>query len=580
MYNYDKTPSFPIPGKVFPGWNSICEELSRKIKSTQSNHYVLVVECYQGVNHNELMAGFNLLQPDLLIDSADAFYSQEKILETTFPDVTDDAIFGYMSRLSYREFIDAEKVELISKKIKDTSGLVIVYGHGAALIAEQYDCLVYADMARWEIQLRQRKHEVCNLGIKNEDEAPGIQYKRGYFVDWRVCDRLKQELFEKADYWLDSNKANEPKMISTQTMLDGLSAVAETPFRMVPYFDPGPWGGQWMKEVCGLDKSKQNFAWSFDGVPEENSLLFEIDGEIFEIPCINLVFYKSKELLGEPVESRFGKEFPIRFDFLDTMEGGNLSLQVHPTTQYIREKFGMNYTQDESYYMLDAKPDATVYLGLRTGVNPDEMIADLQRAQDSDYLFEAEKYINIFPAKKHDHFLIPNGTIHCSGVNGMVLEISATPYIFTFKLYDWARLGMDGKPRAINIAHGSKVIQWDRDTEYCLKNLVGQIEVVAEGDGWLEERTGLHKNEFIETRRHWFTKTVMHQTGDSVNVLNLIEGSEAIVESPMNKFKPFIVHYAETFVVPAAVGEYTIRPFGESEGKQCGTIKAYVRFKN
>ncbi len=577
MSNYNKTPFFPLHESLFKGWDSIINEINPEVKN--SNRYVLVVECYQGVYHNELLEGFGRLNPDVLIKSEDAFYPEEKIREITFPDVTDDAIFGYMTRLTYDKLLDPEKVEALREKINKATGLVIVYGHAAAIVADKSDCLVYADMARWEIQLRQRKHEVNNIGLRNADEAPGIQYKRGFFVDWRICDKLKQQLFERADFWLDTNKANYPKMISTKTMLHGLSEVAKSPFRVVPYFDPGPWGGQWMKDVCGLDKTKVNFAWSFDGVPEENSLLFEIDNEIFEIPSINLVFYKSKELLGEPVESRFGKEFPIRFDFLDTIGGGNLSLQVHPTTQYIRDTFGMNYTQDESYYMLDAKEDATVFLGLKTGIDSGEMIADLQKAQDTGETFEAEKYVNVFPAKKHDHFLIPNGTIHCSGVNGMVLEISATPYIFTFKLYDWGRLGLDGEPRAINIEHGSKVINWDRDTQYCLDNLVNQIELIAEGDGWHEERTGLHKNEFIETRRHWFTKPVTHRTNDSVNVLNLIEGTEAIIESPTNAFAPFVVHYAETFIIPAAVGEYTIRPFGESEGKECATIKAYVRHK-
>jgi len=577
MSNYNKMPYFPIPGKLFSTWTTIREELTERIKTSQSDRYLLVVECYQGVDHNELTTGFKQLNPTLFIHSSEAFYSEEKIKELTFPDVTDDAIFGYMTRLSYTDFLDPDKVALIRKKIQESTGLVIVYGHAAAVIAEECDCLVYADMARWEIQLRQRKHEVCNLGIENSDEVAGIQYKRGFFVDWRVCDRLKQDLFEKADYWLDTNKKNAPRMISAETLLNGLTTISERPFRVVPYFDPGPWGGQWMKKVFELDKKQQNFAWSFDGVPEENSLLFEVEGVIVEIPSINLVFYKSAELLGEPVESRFGKEFPIRFDFLDTMDGGNLSLQVHPTTQYIRDAFGMNYTQDESYYMLDTKPDATVYLGLKTGIDSTEMLADLQNAQEKGIKFDAEKYVNTFPAKKHDHFLIPNGTIHCSGANSMVLEISATPYIFTFKLYDWGRMGMDGEPRAINIEHGSKVIQWNRDTEYCSEILVGQVEQVAEGEGWREERTGLHKNEFIETRRHWFSKRVLHQTRDSVNVLNLVEGNEAIVESPTNKFKPYVVHYAETFIVPAQVGEYSIRPYGESEGKECATIKAYVR---
>jgi mannose-6-phosphate isomerase class I len=579
MSNYSKTPFFPLSGNLTKDWDNIINELKSGIKKNISNRYVLVVECYQGVYHNELIEGFNRLNPTILIKSEEAFYSEEKILEITFPDVTDDAIFGYMTRLTYNQLLDPEKVEYLRKKINNTTGLILVYGHAAAIIAEEPDCLVYADMARWEIQLRQRKHEINNIGLKNFDEASGIQYKRGYFVDWRICDKLKQQLFNKADFWLDTNEANHPKMISTKTMLDGLSQVVKSPFRVVPYFDPGPWGGQWMKEVCGLDKTKQNYAWSFDGVPEENSLLFKLNDVFFEIPSINLVFYKSKELLGEPVESRFGKEFPIRFDFLDTFEGGNLSLQVHPTTQYIRDNFGMNYTQDESYYLLDAKEDATVFLGLKTGIDSAEMIADLQKAQETGETFEAEKYVNVFPAKKHDHFLIPSGTVHCSGVNGMVLEISATPYIFTFKLYDWGRLGLDGEPRAINIEHGSRVIDWDRDTQYCLDNLVNQMELVAEGNGWREERTGLHKNEFIETRRHWFTKPVSHQTNDSVNVLNLVEGREAIIESPTNAFEPFVVHYAETVIIPAVVGEYTIRPYGESEGKECATIKAYIRHR-
>jgi hypothetical protein len=63
-------------------------------------------------------------------------------------------------------------------------------------------------------------------------------------------------------------------------------------------------------------------------------------------------------------------------------------------------------------------------------------------------------------------------------------------------------------------------------------NLINLIEPIAQGDGWREERTGLHELEFIETQRHWFTKTTPHDTRGTVNVLNLVEGDEAIVESP------------------------------------------------
>jgi hypothetical protein len=121
------------------------------------------------------------------------------------------------------------------------------------------------------------------------------------------------------------------------------------------------------------------------------------------------------------------------------------------------------------------------------------------------------------------------------------------------------------------------VIQWDRRRSWTKKNLINRFEKIGEGEGWIEERTGLHEFQFIETRRHWFTGTVPHHTHGGVNVINLVEGREAVVESPDHSFEPFIVHYAETFIVPASVGAYTIRPYGESVGTMCGTLKAFVR---
>jgi len=296
-----------------------------------------------------------------------------------------------------------------------------------------------------------------------------------------------------------------------------------------------------------------------------------------EIPAINLVFYQTDNLLGPKVHARFGDEFPIRFDFLDTMGGGNLSLQVHPLTEYIQETFGMPYTQDESYYMLDVEEGAFVYLGLQEDINPDTMIQELKLAQNEGVAFNAEKHVQKWPVRKHDHISIPAGTVHCSGAGSMVLEISATPYIFTFKLWDWGRLGLDGQPRPINIEHGEKVIQWDRTASWVEKKALNLVEPLGSGTGWREERTGLNELEFIETRRHWFTGTVAHHTQGIVNVLNLVQGDEAIVESPSGAFAPFIVHFAETFIVPAAVGEYTIKPYGEAAGTECATLKAYVR---
>lgn len=570
--NYDKFPSTVIAGTIFQGWDEIRGILSDCLKSNN----VLAVDCYTGVYEEELVRELSKLSARLIL-VRDLYKEESELRCMTERFMTEDVLFGYVTNLCISDYFDAEKLEDARRCACGVSTPLIIIGTGAGMVAPGAT-LVYVDMARWEIQQRCRRHEVKALGIDNREDAVSLQYKRGYFNDWRICDRYKSTLFEHVDYWLDSHIPGSPKMIDRQTFYKGIDKTASKPFRVVPYFDQAPWGGQWMKEVCDLDPDVPNYGWCFDCVPEENSLYLEVNGVRFELPSVDLVLLKSKELLGEPVEARFGKEFPIRFDFLDTMGGGNLSLQVHPTTQFIHENFGMFYTQDESYYLLDAEEDAVVYLGVRNGTDSKEMIEELRRAQRGEKVFDAEKYVNKIPAKKHDHFLIPGGTVHCSGANSMVLEISSTPNLFTFKLWDWQRMGLDGKPRPINVERGKCVIDWRRDTDYVYRNLRNCVTVIEEGEGWTEERTGLHENEFIETRRHRFRVPVLHHTNGSVNVFNLVEGEEAIIESPDRSFEPFVVHYAETFIIPACVGEYTIRPYGQSEGKECVTIKAYVRF--
>ena len=572
--NYDRCPSTKISGTVIQGWENICSLLEEHLKA----YPALAVDFYTGVYEEEVINELHRLSPALFIDTRDLMKPESEIKAMTARFMTDDVLFGYVTNITLNDYFDQDKLKKAREEVIATKGKVVVVGSGAAMVVPAEAVLVYADMTRWEIQQRFRRHEVKALGIDNRKDAVSLQYKRGYFNDWRVCDKYKESLFDKVDFWLDTHIATEPKMIDQTTFFKGIEETVHSPFRVVPFFDPAPWGGQWMKEVCDLDPEKENYGWCFDCVPEENSLYFEVNGVRFELPSVDLVLLKTRELLGEPVEARFGKDFPIRFDFLDTVGGGNLSVQVHPTTQFIRENFGMYYTQDESYYLLDAKEGATVYLGLKTGIDKNEMIEDLRKAQKGEIVFNTEKYVNKLPAKKHDHYLIPGGTVHCSGSEALVLEISSTPNLFTFKLWDWQRLGLDGKPRPINVERGKEVIDWKRDTEYVKQHLANHLTKISEGDGWREERTGLHPNEFIETRRHWFTKPVTHHTNNSVNVLNLIEGEEAIIESPNGAFKPFVVHYAETFIIPANVNEYIISPYGKSAGKECATIKAYVRF--
>jgi len=570
--NYDLKP-FVACGTAderIAGWDAIATAIIAAGPRT------IAIEAYPGTVRADLEELCSRLDATRALDTADAFKPESEIDSMLAPDLTDDPVFGHITQHELRDFFDPEELDRIRVQLASSTDRVIICGPGAALVGP-VDVLVYADMPRWEIQQRQRRGEVANLGASNF-AAPALEkYKRGYFVDWRVGDRHKNDVFDRVDFFLDTTDRERPAMVTGATLRRGLARAARRPFRVVPLFDPAPWGGQWMRNVCRLPSGPPNYGWCFDCVPEENTLLLGFGETRFAIPALDLVLRHPRELLGAAVEDRFGGEFPIRFDFLDTIEGGNLSLQVHPLTAYMREQVGVGYTQDESYYILDAEPDATVYLGAKTDIDPKAMFAELRKAESEGLAFTAETYVNRFPARRHDHFLIPAGTLHCSGAGSLVLEISATPYIFTFKLWDWGRMGLDGRPRPIHLDHGERNVCWERDRAYAERCLINRTTDIGEGNGWRAERTGLHETEFIETHRHWFTATVPHDTGGSVNVLNLVEGEEAVVESLDGGFEPFTVHYAETFIVPASVGAYTIRPTGTEHEQMHATIKAFVR---
>ena len=584
--NYELHPQMKITGYENEIWDEkkeIIEELKRAVQEKQKEKKtcILSFDLYPGVRKEEMMELTNALQPDRIFDIEDCAKDEETLLREFKDYITDDRVFGIMCHKTIDTWFESEKLETMKKAIetecaeeKDTNGgLIVIVGTATELLAEA-DVLVYCDLTRWEVQLRYRSG-MPNWHSTNYNDPILTKYKRGFFIEWRLADRYKKERYEKFTYLLDTEKENAPVLTTGNAFRGALQQLARQPFRMEPYFDPGVWGGQWMKENFGLDASKENFAWSFDGVPEENSLLLDFGSCVVETPALNLVYAHPRELLGDRVHARFGKEFPIRFDMLDTMHGQNLSLQVHPLTEYIQSHFHMHYTQDESYYLLDAAGEAPcVYLGIKTGTKPEEMIDALQTAQNGGKPFPAEKFVNKIPVKKHDHVLIPAGTVHCSGADTMVLEISATPYIFTFKLWDWGRVDLDGKPRPIHLEHGAANIQWYRNTEWVHRNLVNAVAEVYTGENGTVVRTGLHELEFLDTFRFTTSSTLPVHRNGSVHMLNLIDGTRAVLRSKSDAFPPLELHYAETCIVPQAAGDYEI---SSPDGSEVKVILACVR---
>ena len=480
----------------------------------------------------------------------------------------DDPVFGKKYDGNLSDFYDTIKLNLIIPEYSDVA-IRIVYGTGAAL-SKLNAKLIYIDLPKNEIQYRMRAGSIRNIGTE-ELFTTSQMYKRFYFVDWPVLNKHKEQLLPKIDIIVDEQRINEITWMKGNDFRDVLIEMTNHPFRARPWFEAGVWGGNWMKKnIEGLNQNEINYAWSFELITPENGIVIEGNSRLLEVSFDFLLYTDHEKILGNAAK-RFGKEFPIRFDFLDTYDGGNLSIQCHPRPEYIKENFGENFTQDETYYILDCEPNAKVYLGFQDDINKDEFRNALFNAQQNNIELSVDKFVQKHDAHKHDLFLIPNGTIHASGKNNMVLEISSTPYIFTFKMYDWLRLDLNGQPRPINIEHAFNNLYFDRKGYSVAKELISHPQII---DNWQDGRKlklPTHPVHFYEVDRYEFKGSVQINTKNQCHICMLVEG-ESIEVSSDNFVQTFI--YAETFVIPAAVNSYQ---FNYNGNNTAFVVIAYVK---
>jgi mannose-6-phosphate isomerase class I len=494
------------------------------------------------------------------INTRDFLKPEEEISNIVNPFLGgDDPLFGTKCTLELIDFFDTNWLRNNFQEVNSVH--YIIYGTGAGLIKEQ-GLLIYIDQPKNEVQYRSRAGSVTNLGVSVPLD-PASMYKRYYFVDWVVLGRHRQEILGRIDIIVDGQRENDITWMKGSDFRRALHELTRYPIRTRPWFEPGPWGGSWIKDhINGVNPEVPNYAWSFELITPENGLILESSGLMLEFSFEFLMLLESKAILGDCHE-RFGTEFPVRFDFLDTIDGGNLSIQCHPRPEYIKKMSGENFTQEESYYILDNRDEAVVYLGFQ---------GDIDRKQFQDVLTESilnkkpveiEKFVQKHPSHKHDLFLIPYGTIHGSGKNNLVLEISTTPYIFTFKMYDWLRNDLNGNPRQLNIERGIENLFFERKGEKIAAELISKPFLIEEGSDWKLYTLPTHPSHTYSVMRYHFSTQININTNNKFHVLNLVEGNSIIIDVPeRGKIR---YNYAETFIIPASITDYTVTNITEGE---------------
>ncbi|WP_205510683.1 class I mannose-6-phosphate isomerase [Longitalea arenae] len=552
--------------KIFSGYGSLAKWIAE--------HRQIIIDGYGGIFWKEVK---QCLQTELQalgkkvqwIDVSTCMKKEEQIETMVTPFLgAPDAVWGTKYNGTLNDFFNEQA--LLSLHPATDVDCTIVFGIGAALVNWNVP-IVYLDLPKNEIQYRMRAGSITNLGAKKASRSAEM-YKRFYFVDWVVLNEHKKNILPTIAVIADGQWKESLNWMPGDSLRAGLSSLSQTIFRVRPWFEAGAWGGQWMKEkIRGLNKEEVNYAWSFELIVPENGLVFESNGNLLEVSFDCLMFRENNNVLGKHA-ALFGYEFPIRFDFLDTWEGGNLSIQCHPRLPYIREHFGETITQDETYYILDCKDNAQVYLGFQEGIDPTAFRQVLENSKANKQVVAIDEYVQSHPASKHDLFLIPNGTVHSAGINNLVLEISATPYIFTFKMYDWLRLDLNGEPRAINIDHAFNNLNFDRKGAAVANELISKQVVIDQGADWQLVHCPTHAVHFYDIHRLEFMSRVSVETNNTCHILMLVEGSAISVETADGAIATF--HYAETFVIPAAAKRYTLINKGAGMAK---VVKAFCK---
>lgn len=228
------------------------------------------------------------------------------------------------------------------------------------------------------------------------------------------------------------------------------------PFLLKPSGKDYLWGGSRLNDefAKGLELSPLAETWECSTHPDGPS--FVISGE-YAGKSLAAVLKEHPEYLGARVKkgSAANGELPILIKFIDAKS--DLSVQVHPTDEYARERENGQLGKTEMWYVLDAAKEAALTYGLRRSVEKEEIRAAIENGN-------LERYLQKVPVKKDEIFFIEAGTIHAIGAGALIAEIQENSNL-TYRLYDYDRVDKNGRKRELHVEKALEVANLEQAPE-------------------------------------------------------------------------------------------------------------------
>ena len=544
--------------QCFRGWEAISKAIRKHVKTLEQKKVVVCIECYQGT-----YADFNLkalkehLAPNVTCKSRDIYKDEHELQQMLKQEAVLASNFQHTTK-TIDDYFDPAKLLALQNNIDFIdNGVVLIHGIGAHKIWKP-DILIYSDMSRHEILQRFRRNDIANLGVDNRHDAFEHQHRWSYFIDWPICDKIKKSLIATCDYFLETNNWVKPMLAEGHVVRKAWEAATKQPFFTAKFFDPELWDGQMKKEKT----EEEDFSWGFDCDIEQNNLLLKFNDYLFESPAINLVHYRPEALLGQPAYRKFGPEMPIRFEFVDSMDHEQLSLHVFPSEESLPGRTRQNIYQDNHFYVMDASPQAKLHLGLSNDVSAAYLWDNIRNHAPKHTIAQL---LHTLKLKKHDHICVPTDVVYSKGKRLMAIQVSASPSVYQFNIYHEG--GQPSPREGVDEDRLGDIVKYTKNPD----NIKITRPTPPTTEAIYAEKLPGHDSDVALLQRIWFTAAVVLETKGTLQLYNLIEGEEAIISSTDDSFEPFVVHYAETFVIPAGIAAFEIAP---AKGQTFGLLSA------
>ncbi len=304
------------------------------------------------------------------------------------------------------------------------------------------------------------EHELDHVLIGYTNDFPVINENEVMDYRWENLEDIAKDIKKNpGNYteWFKIIFENSLKKLQNELALKML----EKPIKFVPIYKEKPWGGDKLKGFLhkNIPANKTGESWEISTVPDNYS---QIESGFFAGNNLQKLVKDFKgKLIGKKVYEKFGANFPLLIKFIDAAD--DLSIQVHPGDEMAKKKHD-SFGKNELWHILQADPESVLYIGFRKGTDKNTYLNKLQEGK-------LEDLMNRIEVKPGDTFYIPAGTVHAIGKGVLLAEIQQTSDI-TYRIYDWNRLGLDGKARELHTDLALEAINFAAQPDYRNNNTI------------------------------------------------------------------------------------------------------------